>query len=353
MALLPSALLFAIAFGMASGATAPTARSVTSSHHTLRPPGISGTNNRMKLTRRNQVSLPTRQIYGVTHLSRSSPDRAQTGIEALVGTHPISVALLSMMFLLFSAFISTLRSMQCKASLGPNAYSLVTLTSTSDVLPVTEVAASAVPEDVIQRIRAAVPVDAKGRPSKDDVERISQGRAARRRGTGSRAVAHRLNADEREEWQRTQRRGYLEVVGSGFRRGGRDYSPDRVGNPLVNIFRQWCDATCRPSIVVRKATSAGQGDSVVIDASPLRMSDPKEYAAFFDACDAIAARLSCDRLSAPSLTEDSAQAWLDGQDMQDGAVWRLPTISVEYNCGTRQQAKGLARQLLSVWDRLL
>jgi len=59
------------------------------------------------------------------------------------------------------------------------------------------------------------------------------------------------------------------------------------------------------------------------------------------------------RLSAPSLTEDSAQAWLDGQDMQDGAVWRLPTISVEYNCGTRQQAKGLARQLLSAWDRLL
>ena len=38
------------------------------------------------------------------------------------------------------------------------------------------------------------------RPSLDDVERISKGQAAKRRGTGSRAVPHRLNEMERKEW---------------------------------------------------------------------------------------------------------------------------------------------------------
>ena len=38
------------------------------------------------------------------------------------------------------------------------------------------------------------------RPTLDDVERISKGQAAKRRGTGSRAVPHRLNEMERKEW---------------------------------------------------------------------------------------------------------------------------------------------------------
>lgn len=38
------------------------------------------------------------------------------------------------------------------------------------------------------------------RPSLDDVQRISTGDAARHRGTGSRAVPHRLNAEERKQY---------------------------------------------------------------------------------------------------------------------------------------------------------
>lgn len=38
------------------------------------------------------------------------------------------------------------------------------------------------------------------RPSLDDVQRISTGDAARHRGTGSRAVPHRLNAEERKAY---------------------------------------------------------------------------------------------------------------------------------------------------------
>jgi len=38
------------------------------------------------------------------------------------------------------------------------------------------------------------------RPSLDDVQRISTGDAAKHRGTGSRAVPHRLNAEERKAY---------------------------------------------------------------------------------------------------------------------------------------------------------
>lgn len=37
-----------------------------------------------------------------------------------------------------------------------------------------------------------------GRPSLDDVERLSMGQAAKKRGTGSRRVCHRLNESERK-----------------------------------------------------------------------------------------------------------------------------------------------------------
>lgn len=45
-----------------------------------------------------------------------------------------------------------------------------------------------------------------GRPTLDDVERLSRGQAAKKRGTGSRAVCHRLNELERKV-QRSIRQG--------------------------------------------------------------------------------------------------------------------------------------------------
>lgn len=42
-----------------------------------------------------------------------------------------------------------------------------------------------------------------GRPSLDDVERLSRGQAAKKRGTGSRGVCHRLNESERKVCKKT------------------------------------------------------------------------------------------------------------------------------------------------------
>ena len=78
------------------------------------------------------------------------------------------------------------------------------------------------------------------RPSLDDVERISRGDAAKRRGTGSRMVPHRLNQLERKEWVLAKKRRFLLLRGSGYRK-------ERGASPLANIYRQFCDAqVCIP-----------------------------------------------------------------------------------------------------------
>lgn len=50
------------------------------------------------------------------------------------------------------------------------------------------------------------------------MQRISQGDAARSRGTGSRAVPHRLNAEERRQYDLAKQKGVLTLAGSGYRR---------------------------------------------------------------------------------------------------------------------------------------
>ena len=79
------------------------------------------------------------------------------------------------------------------------------------------------------------------RPTIDDVERISRGQAAKRRGTGSRSVPHRLNAEERIEWDYAKLRRYLNLRGTGWRK-------ERGDSPLANIYRNYCDALGIPSI---------------------------------------------------------------------------------------------------------
>ena len=102
------------------------------------------------------------------------------------------------------------------------------------------------------------------RPSLDDVQRISVGDAAKRRGTGSRQVPHRLNSEERRAYDIAKAKGFLTLDGTGF------YRRERKGSPLGNIWRQFCDAKAQPCVLVAKGDEA---DSVLLDLSPLRLLD--------------------------------------------------------------------------------
>ncbi len=70
------------------------------------------------------------------------------------------------------------------------------------------------------------------RPTLDDVDRISWGKPAKKKSTGSRGVPHRLNEDERKLYDFARQKGFLEVPGSGWRK-------ERRGAPLLNTYRNW------------------------------------------------------------------------------------------------------------------
>ena len=99
------------------------------------------------------------------------------------------------------------------------------------------------------------------RPTVNDVERISWGKPAKKKGTGSRNVPHRLNEEERFLFEHARRKGYLEIAGSGWRSQRREA-------PLLNSYRSLCDARGQASIVLHKG-STGM-DELVVDISPLR-----------------------------------------------------------------------------------
>ena len=101
------------------------------------------------------------------------------------------------------------------------------------------------------------------RPTLDDVERLSLGKGARKRGTGSRHIPHRLNQDERQLYGQAKNNLYLIIKGTAYRR-------ERKGSPLCNTFRQRCDALNQIYVVVKKYCG---GDRVEIDFSTLRVKD--------------------------------------------------------------------------------
>jgi len=103
------------------------------------------------------------------------------------------------------------------------------------------------------------------RPTVSDVERISWGKPAKKKGTGSRGVPHRLNSDERLLFDQARRKGFLEIEGSGWRSQRRD-------SPAINSYRSLCDARGQVCIVLHKSQS-GMDDEIVIDLSPLRLPD--------------------------------------------------------------------------------
>ena len=110
------------------------------------------------------------------------------------------------------------------------------------------------------------------RPTFDDVDRISWGRPAKRKGTGSRGTPHRLNEEERLLYDMARSKGFVEIAGSGWRR-------QRSDAPLCNTYRSWCDACAQPAIVLHKSSDGI--DTVVLDISPLRTPEAYETAAAF------------------------------------------------------------------------
>ena len=178
------------------------------------------------------------------------------------------------------------------------------------------------------------------RPSLDDVERISRGQAAKKRGVGSRAVPHRLNEAERKEWDLAKTRKFVSLRGTGWRK-------ERGDSPLANIYRNYCDATAIPCISIIRGVGVGEesmDDQVIVDFSPLRTSDVQEQA-----------KVCIEQAQAfesISNVEDNSNVDQLGWDMTnietvmlDEAIWRIPVYSVVASFSSRADCKKYAEAI--------
>lgn len=222
------------------------------------------------------------------------------------------------------------------------------------------------------------------RISRDDVQRLSRGQPAKKKGYGSRSVPHRLNDLESEEMQRAQNKGYLTLAGKGNRR-------NRKGSPLMNIHRQWSDARGKPQIILYKAMVYDNHnqpplDMVVVDLSPLRLvgciSDRTELekkleqyreqinTAAMNAGMVLLMQNDIDEINVDdeeqeketegegTFGEDNflVQEDISGDIKQQEAwaskpIWQLPVIDVIGRPfgGQRPQAKAMAKELAQLW----
>ena len=190
------------------------------------------------------------------------------------------------------------------------------------------------------------------RPDKQDVERISWGKPAKKKGTGSRGVPHRLNQEERQLFDQARTKGFLEVLGSAWR-------AQRSDAPLMNTYRSWCDACAQVSIVVHKS-STGVDDAVVVDISPLRLETAAAFQAAADAC--LEAQLGGfmrnqggitseenDNDTEESENESPQEAMLLETDAwETRPIYQLPPYCIVWDSLQRAEAKQLAKTMATL-----
>ena len=194
------------------------------------------------------------------------------------------------------------------------------------------------------------------RPTIDDVDRISWGRNAKQKGTGSRGVPHRLNDEERTLYDMARSKGFVEIGGSGWRR-------QRSASPLTNTYRSWSDARGVPAIYVHKSRD-GSTDEVVVDLSTLRTPSTFEAAAAFCLSEAPDGDIEFEDVSnldgvdemavdASQSTDESPNTHSKDVGFRLGQledvyltepIYRLPMYAVSW-VRTRSEAKSLAKRM--------
>lgn len=169
------------------------------------------------------------------------------------------------------------------------------------------------------------------RPTLDDVERISLGKGARKRGTGSRYVPHRLNRDERQLYDQAKKKNYLIVKGTAYRR-------ERKGSPLCNTFRQRCDALDQICIIIEKYSF---GDRIKIDFSTLRVRDDRTH---------VSQIWNLLIAAYPDLVENannqSKDISIDWMAVKSSSIWVIKERPLTVDCADRSIAKSLAEDVL-------
>lgn len=198
------------------------------------------------------------------------------------------------------------------------------------------------------------------RPDVRDVEKISWGKPAKKKRTGSRGVPHRLNEDERRAFDQARQQGFLQVTGSSWRSQRRDA-------PLLNSYRSLMDARGRPMIVLHKLSpnSSGgvdNGDRLVVDLSPLRLPDEFErveqelktrvladYDVEMEVLGSEEETATADDTDEIAIEEDENDG--DNDDWETRPIYQLSPYPITWEL-SRQQGKKVGKYLGKLFDNV-
>ena len=190
-------------------------------------------------------------------------------------------------------------------------------------------------------------VSKRGRIHGDDVERLSRGQPSKQKGRGSRGVPHRLNSEERGEFKRSEKRGYLRLEGTGYRR-------ERKGSPLANSWRQRNDAKAMPTVVMMKATGRDlKGrkdvrDTVCVDWSTMREpGNGNLRTSIEEASRLIAGEEGMEEVDSEE-GEFGPGSESDLFKWDSDPIWKLPALNLTFE-GERSSAQKMCKSLALMW----
>lgn len=167
------------------------------------------------------------------------------------------------------------------------------------------------------------------RPSLLDVERLSLGERATRRGVGSRQVPHRLNQDEKLAFALATKVGYAVVHGRGQRR-------ERKGSPLLNTLRQRADALAEPMVWVERADRRGGWlDCTCVDLSPLRCTDTDELRSWYERCKEIALDAEASIIGEAAVIAAAPTVQHTEVELATWPIWALQPCELRFSGGRR------------------
>lgn len=206
-------------------------------------------------------------------------------------------------------------------------------------------------------MRRVARVEEAEKKKKQRIKAVNKKKKMDRRKKQKKLQPFKLNETEEKEFERSYRRGYVTLDGTGYRRG-------RKTSSLACAHRQYCDQREKPHIVLCKASGGRPLDCVIVDLSPLRTTSAvgandflvKWKTQILTAATNADMELRTDYLEDNCLTLSTEGEGIELNEGQSEDSWatkpisKLPVLSLGVFEGERSKAKAMARELALLWE---
>ena len=123
---------------------------------------------------------------------------------------------------------------------------------------------------------------------------------------------------------------------------GSGYRKERKGSPLINTFRQFCDAKGACFVRLEKGSEM---DTVIVDFSPLRVVDDAPIVSLAKQVARVTVGVGEDQTEEVNLSQQGLREGFHVEALQTSAIWGVRERELRLSCD-REAAKELAAALV-------